>query len=76
MSHTDDLVAEIVELKAENKRLRDMLMEIMECPKDIVTATVPKKGMEVVPEQVVYNMSIGLLRIRKAMAILETKRSE
>ena len=74
MSKTDDSAQEIADLKDENKRLRDMLVEIMECPKDIVQATVPKKGMDAAPEQVVYNMSIGLLRIRKAMGILkETK---
>ena len=74
MSKTDDLVQEIADLKDENKRLRDMLVEIMECPKDVVKITVPKKGMDANPEQVVYNMSIGLVRIRKAMGILkETK---
>lgn len=53
------------------EQMKDILKEILECPRIIDEATVPKGGIDVAPKQVVFNMSIGLMRIRKARRILE-----
>ena len=49
----------------------DALREITEeCPQGVDPATVPQAGIEAAPQQVVINMSVGLLRLRKARAAL------
>lgn len=61
------------------KGLVEALRDIIECPHWFDEATVPRAGIEVAPQQVVVNMSVGLLRIRKAkaaIALYERERGE
>jgi hypothetical protein len=57
----------------EFEKVKDMLKEIIECPHDLVQATIPQEGIERAPEQVVYNYSIAYLRIEKAKKLLYRK---
>jgi hypothetical protein len=50
--------------------LREALQEIVDCPQWVDQATVPRAGIEAAPHQVVMNMSVGLIRLRKARAAL------
>ena len=54
----------------EIKELEEIIKDFLDCPRWIDDATVPKGGIEVAPEQVVFNASIGLLRIRRARKAL------
>lgn len=46
------------------------LRELLDCPFDIDSATVPKAGIDAAPEQVVGTMSVALLRYRRARAAI------
>lgn len=48
-----------------------MLKEILECPHSIDDATIPKGGIDIAPEQVVMQYSIGYARYKKAWEILK-----
>ena len=49
----------------------EALREIAEeCAQGVDPATVPQAGIEAAPQQVVINMSVGLLRLRKARLAL------
>lgn len=63
--------AVIARLMEENKRLREVLEELLSCPMAVDQATVPMAGIESAPHQVVLNMSISLLRLQKAKQALE-----
>jgi hypothetical protein len=53
-----------------NAELVEALQELIGCPYDIDTATVPKAGIDAAPSQVVGTMSVALMRLRKARAAL------
>ena len=57
-------------LLREYTSLLDALEELCECPQWVDEATVPKAGVEANPAQVVMNMSVGLVRLRKARAAI------
>ena len=46
------------------------LEELCSCPQWVDEATVPKAGIEAAPQQVVVNMSVALLKLRKARAVI------
>jgi hypothetical protein len=63
-----------------NQRDRDRIRELeevirgfLDCPRQVDEATVPKGGVRVAPEQVVFNASIGLVKIDKAREVLGLK---
>lgn len=60
--------------------LLDALEDLLECPYHIDEATVSKAGLEATmnanPHQVVGNMSVALLRVRKARAAIAKARGE
>jgi hypothetical protein len=57
-------------LIAAAPELLKALKEICDCPQFVDEATVPKAGIEVAPQQVVINMSVALVRLRKAQAAI------
>ena len=63
-------IKRIRELEGKNKKLREILESFLNCPRWVDEATVPKGGIEVSPKQVIFNMSISLVRIRNAEKIL------
>ena len=63
-------VLEIRRLHEVNAELLEALKEICDCPQFVDEATVPKAGIEAAPQQVVVNMSVALVRLRKARAAI------
>jgi hypothetical protein len=61
---------ELRRLHEVNAELLEALKEICDCPQFVDEATVPKAGIEVAPQQVVINMSVALVRLRKAKAAI------
>ena len=59
-----------VHLIAAAPELLEALEELCACPQWVDEATVPKAGVEANPTQVVMNMSVGLVRLRKARAAI------
>lgn len=57
-------------LIAAAPELLEALEELCACPQGVDEATVPKAGVEANPTQVVMNMSVGLVRLRKAQAAI------
>ena len=53
------------------QELVDVLGEIIQCPQYVDEATIPSGGIEVNPAQVVMQMSVSLVRLRKAKAALD-----
>lgn len=47
------------------------LRDLMECPRWLDEATVAKGGIDAHPEQVVFNMSVGYLKIKRAKEIVD-----
>jgi hypothetical protein len=69
--HYDKLVAdELRRLHEVNAELLEALKEICGCPQFVDEATVPKAGIEAAPQQVIVNMSVALVRLRKARAAI------
>jgi len=64
------LSAENIALKAENARLREALDAILESPRWLDEATIPRAGIDVAPKQVVFNASIAYLKIATAQQAL------
>jgi hypothetical protein len=65
-----DTATELRRLHSLNQELLEALKEICDCPQFVDEATVPKAGIEVAPQQVVINMSVALVRLRKAQAAI------
>lgn len=59
------------ELREEIEELKNILAILVDCPHFIDEATVSKEGIEINPEQVVLQYSIGWVRIQKARALLK-----
>ncbi len=57
---------ELDHLRKINQELLEVLKEITDCPYLVDQATVARLGIEFAPQQVVLNVSVGLLRYRKA----------
>jgi hypothetical protein len=56
---------------------REALTEVAVCPCWVDTDTVPEAGEDSAPEQVVYNIAINLLRLRKVRnALAESQQEE
>ena len=72
-SHTTlyDVCQEVLRLESVNAELLEALKEIADCPQFIDEATVPKAGIEAAPQQVIVNMSVALVRLRKARAAID-----
>ena len=69
--------AELRRLYSANQALLEALQELCECPQWVDEATIPKAGIDTAPQQVVINMSVGLVRLRNARAaIAKATRSE
>ena len=62
--------AELRRLHAVNQELLEALEELCSCPQWVDEATVPKAGIETAPQQVVVNLSVALVRLRKARAAI------
>lgn len=62
--------AEVLRLHEVNQELLEALKGICDCPQFVDEATVPKAGIEAAPQQVVVNMSVALVRLRKARAAI------
>lgn len=65
-----DACQEILRLEQVNAELLEALKEICDCPQWIDEATVPEAGIEAAPQQVIMNMSVALVRLRKARAAI------
>lgn len=61
---------EEIKLRELNAELLEALTEICDCPQWVDDATVPKAGIDSAPQQVVVNMSVALMKVRKARAII------
>lgn len=46
------------------------LRDLMECPRWVDKATVPRAGIDARPEQVVFNMSVAYLKIKRAQEVV------
>ncbi|NNB86745.1 hypothetical protein [Corallococcus exiguus] len=57
-------------LRARVAELENALAALTECPFRIDEASVPKKGIDAAPDQVVGTMSVGLPKLRVARALL------
>ena len=57
-------------LIAAAPELLELLQELCECPQWVDEATIPKAGIDAAPQQVVINMSVGLVRLRNARAAI------
>ena len=57
-------------LLRQYKSLLEALEELCACPQWVDEATVPKAGIETAPQQVVVNLSVALVRLRKARAAI------
>ena len=57
-------------LLRQYKSLLEALEELCECPQWVDEATIPKAGIDAAPQQVVINMSVGLVRLRNARAAI------
>ena len=62
--------AELRRLNEVNQELLEALQELCECPQWVDEATIPKAGIDSAPQQVVINMSVGLVRLRNARAAI------
>ena len=62
--------------QSEVQRLRGALGELLDCPFNVEETTVPRAGVEAAPEQVVLNVSVGLVRWRKARAAIAKAKGE
>lgn len=62
--------AELRRLYVVNQELLEALQELCECPQWVDEATIPKAGIDAAPQQVVINMSVGLVRLRNARAAI------
>ena len=65
----------IADMAADKEReacaeLLELLQELCECPQWVDEATIPKAGIDAAPQQVVINMSVGLVRLRNARAAI------
>ena len=58
------------ECEKQRDVLAEALGEILDCPYIIDEATVPKTGIDAAPKQVVGILSVSIVRIRKAQAVL------
>ena len=68
----DAAIVEHTNLKAEVRRLREALEDLLDMTLVIDEATIPKVGIEAAPEnQVVYNASISHSRIKRARHALK-----
>ena len=67
---TGSAAAKLRRLHKVNQELLEALEELCACPQWVDEATVPKAGVEANPTQVVMNMSVGLVRLRKARAAI------
>jgi hypothetical protein len=65
-----DSAIELRRLHEVNQMLLEALKEICDCPQYVDEATVPKAGIEAAPQQVVVNMSVALVRLRKVRAAI------
>jgi hypothetical protein len=66
----EEAAAELRRLHEVNQMLLEALKEICDCPQYVDEATVPKAGIKAAPQQVVVNMSVALVRLRKARAAI------
>ena len=69
-THSTNLAWQAALESPEVEALRDALDEIINCPQSVDEATIPAGGVEVNPAQVILTMSVSLVRIRKARAVL------
>ena len=67
---TGSAAAELRRLHEVNQELLEALEELCACPQGVDEATVPKAGIETAPQQVVVNLSVALLKLRKARAAI------
>jgi hypothetical protein len=67
---TRDEYFELRRLHKVNAELLEALKEICDCPQFIDESTVPKAGIETAPQQIIVNMSVALVRLRKAQAAI------
>ena len=61
---------ELTKVKAQRDQLAAMLRELLLCPYTLDSASIPRLGIDANPEQVVGVLSIGIVRIWKAEALL------
>ena len=69
-SDTNAAATELRRLHEVNQELLEALEELCSCPQWVDEATVPKAGIETAPQQVVVNLSVALVRLRKARAAI------
>ena len=67
---TGSAAAVLRRLHEVNQELLEALEELCSCPQWVDEATVPKAGIETAPQQVVVNLSVALVRLRKARAVI------
>jgi hypothetical protein len=73
LDEIDALRAQVTELEASEAKLNEamtLLSDIYDCPFALDEATIPRRGIEVAPQQVVGVISIGLLKYRRIRAMV------
>ena len=56
----------MTDYKKKCEELTEVIEEFLDCPRWLEQATIPKAGIEANPEQVVFNMSCGYMKIKEA----------
>ncbi len=69
--NTEEAFVQILGLFAINKDTIEVISWMAECPYNIDTASIPKAGIEVAPQQVVGTLSLNYLKYKQLCAVAD-----